>query len=54
MINQNNSNEKNTPGKQIYFNGSKIYFTKEIERKCFFFLTVAMLLLGILSGAGLF
>ena len=36
-----------------YYDG-KIYFTKEAERNVFFFLTILMLTLGVMSFAGLF
>ena len=42
-------------GKQrIRFENGKIYFTREMERKFFFILTMIMLLAGGVSASGLF
>jgi len=38
----------------IQYRDGKIYFSKEAERKFYFFLTILMLLLGLLAKAGLF
>ncbi len=35
--------------KEICFHEGRIYFTKHLERKLFFFLTILMLILGIVS-----
>lgn len=49
-------NEKNgTPGsprKALVCQGSRIWFTREKERRFYFFLTVLMLLCGILYKIG--
>jgi len=37
----------------ISING-KIYFTKELERRFYFFMTIIMLILGLLAKTGLF
>lgn len=41
-------------GKSIRMEEGTLYFTKEIERRLFFGMTVIMLLLGILARVGLF
>ena len=46
--------EKDRPKKTIQYKNGKIYFSREMERKFFFILTVIMLLLGIFAKAGLF
>ncbi len=38
----------------ICFHEGKLYFTKQVERKIFFFLTIVMLILGIASYTGIF
>ncbi|MCK5097035.1 MAG: hypothetical protein KAR45_02990 [Desulfobacteraceae bacterium] len=40
--------------KSVCYHEGRIYFTKEAERKIFFFLTIFMLTLGVMSFAGLF
>jgi hypothetical protein len=34
--------------KKIIMKNTKIFFSKETERKCFFFMTMIMLLMGVL------
>lgn len=48
---QNNRTEQK---KILLHDKGKIYFSKETERKIFFFLTLIMLLTGVLVKAGLF
>lgn len=48
---QNNKTEQK---KILRHEKGKIYFSKETERKIFFFLTLLMLLCGILAKTGLF
>ena len=50
-IDHNSIKEKR---KSICYHDGKIYFTKAAERRVFFFLTIFMLTLGVLSFAGLF
>ena len=40
--------------KNICYKDGRIYFTKAAERKVFFFLTIFMLTLGVMSFAGFF
>ena len=50
-IEQKHTEEKK---KTVCYHEGRIYFTKAAERKVFFFLTIFMLTLGIMSFAGLF
>jgi len=38
----------------IQYKSGKTYFSRQVERKFFFILTIIMLLLGLLAKAGLF
>jgi len=38
----------------IQYKKGKIYFSRELERRFYFILTILMLFLGLLSKAGLF
>jgi hypothetical protein len=40
--------------KGILYKNGKMYFTREMERKFYFILTILMLLLGLLAKTGLF
>ena len=40
--------------KSIRYGNGRIYFTREMERKFFFILTLIMLLAGAVSASGLF
>ena len=46
--------EKNRFEKMIQYKDGKIYFSKGVERKFYFVLTILMLLLGLLAKAGVF
>jgi len=48
------SEEMERPPKLIQYRNGKIYFSRQGERKFYFYLTVLMLLLGLLAKAGLF
>ena len=41
-------------GKGIHWEKGRVYFTRVMERKIFFFLTVIMLAAGVAFKAGLF
>ena len=46
--------EKDRPRKMIQYKNGKIYFSRAMERKFFFILTVIMLLMGLFAKVGLF
>jgi len=45
---KNNQEIKKTDFKKILLKDGKMFFSKETERKFFFFMTIIMLLMGIL------
>ncbi|WP_158406097.1 hypothetical protein [Desulfobacula toluolica] len=40
---------KNTKSKKIIVKNTKLFFSKETERKIFFFMTIIMLFLGLIT-----
>lgn len=40
--------------KEIRYEHGRFYFTRSVERKLFFFLTLAMLVAGVMFKAGFF
>jgi hypothetical protein len=40
--------------KEVRYKHGRFYFTRAVERKLFFFLTLAMLAAGVMFKAGLF
>ena len=53
-MNQNCQGYKTESQKMIQYKSGKTYFSRQVERKFFFILTIIMLLLGLLAKAGLF
>jgi len=53
-VNQNCQGYKTESQKMIQYKSGKTYFSRQVERKFFFILTIIMLLLGLLAKAGLF
>ena len=49
-----NFKKKDHPEKIIQYENGKIYFSREVERKFFFILTLIMLFAGLLVKIGLF
>ncbi len=47
-------NKKDQAERDLYFKNGRMYFTKDLERKIFFFLTIVMLGLGVIYKADLF
>ena len=47
-------NPRKTLASHFFFKNGRLHFSKEIERKVFFFMTMAMLLAGIGVKLGLF
>ena len=47
-------NKKDQPERDLYLKDGRIYFTKALERKIFFFLTIVMLGFGVIYKTGLF
>ena len=42
-----NKQMKNTESKKIRLENGKLFFSKETERKFFFFMTIIMLIMGV-------
>ena len=50
-MNQDRTDNKAEPMKKMLYKNGKIYFDRGTERSFFFFLTIVMLLLGLLAKA---
>lgn len=53
-MDENHQVNRSKKEKILVHDNGKIFFTRETERKFYFFLTIIMLLSGILAKVGLF
>jgi hypothetical protein len=53
-VNYDRHNYKAAPQKRFQYKNGKIFFSREMERKFYFILTILMLLVGLLAKVGLF